>query len=572
MINYFITFFLLFCVTVTAQTKVDWTRDIDNLPVIDSRTTNWFRTNNLGATGNLTVSGAGKVITLTPGPAGLEVGKNIYVTGGTGTAEVVPVTATTCTAVVTTSCTVTVTTANTHSGSWQAKTATVGIQEAYNILPTTGYGGGMVRVPGGSHTTYTTIVMDRSFTAICGVGRVATNLLTSYTGGPMFSLPDETQQNMICGMNLEGPGGVTTTFAISAVNQAHLHVKEVSMNYFGQGISVTGNTNSQNSIFEDLLIFGLRGAGAYIDTTIDGGTWNRVWMAGETNSTNSIGWRVKNTVGLRLNGTYTNSIGAGMVVDPDTGVSIAIIHMTDANFEGFASWSSYGIRLSPATGAWVAGITHQGGGIGGFDYGLLMDGVGTTEDVVISNLNIIANDVAGIHVTQGRRVTFRDCTVTANGNNTQPGAAILGGNDIRILGGTYAAAFYVHGVDSQTYGVYVQNATDVTIADVIATPNKAGNPMGPDGTVIDAGGNTRLQIRNVRGFNPQGPAVVTPGASPWTYTAGPTNEVLYFYGGTITTVVKGGANLPGSPVYLAPGQSVTITYSVVPSSVYKDRF
>jgi hypothetical protein len=71
------------------------------------------------------------VITLSPMPPGLAVGGYLYISGGTGAAETVPI-------IGTSTSTVIVTCANAHSGAWTIKSATGGMQEAIGALPASG--------------------------------------------------------------------------------------------------------------------------------------------------------------------------------------------------------------------------------------------------------------------------------------------------------------------------------------------------------------------------------------------------------------------------------------------------
>jgi len=74
-------------------------------------------------------------------------------------------------------------------------------------------------------------------------------------------------------------------------------------------------------------------------------------------------------------------------------------------------------------------------------------------------------------------------------------------------------------------------------------------------------------------FAPQGVAAITVGASPFTYTAGDTAEVIYITGGTVSLVVKNGITVfAASPctVHLGPGEAVVVTYSGLPT-MNRDR-
>ncbi len=63
---------------------------------------------------------------------------------------------------------------------------------------------------------------------------------------------------------------------------------------------------------------------------------------------------------------------------------------------------------------------------------------------------------------------------------------------------------------------------------------------------------------------------ITVGASPFTYTAGATAEVVFISGGAVTSVTRHGVNISnGLPacVPLPPGESVVVTYDEAPLMV-----
>jgi hypothetical protein len=81
-------------------------------------------------------------------PAGVGIGSKLYLSGGTGTAEVVTVTGTSTNTII-------ITCANTHSGAYTIISATAGIAEAIATYP-----GREVRVPAGIHYMYTTLALN----------------------------------------------------------------------------------------------------------------------------------------------------------------------------------------------------------------------------------------------------------------------------------------------------------------------------------------------------------------------------------------------------------------------------
>jgi hypothetical protein len=121
------------------------------------------------------------VITLSPVPKGVNAtdqGHWLYISGGTGTAEAVPITGGTAVAGAS-SGTVIVTCANTHTGAWTIQTATSGIEEALVALGAPG----QVQIPSGQWIIHGPITIPAPVTsgwqsyAIVGMGRLVSTLL-----------------------------------------------------------------------------------------------------------------------------------------------------------------------------------------------------------------------------------------------------------------------------------------------------------------------------------------------------------------------------------------------------------
>lgn len=65
-------------------------------------------------------------------------------------------------------------------------------------------------------------------------------------------------------------------------------------------------------------------------------------------------------------------------------------------------------------------------------------------------------------------------------------------------------------------------------------------------------------------------ASITVGASPFTYTAGTTAEVIYISGGAVTSITRNGVAITVAlplTVMLSPGASVVVTYTETPTMV-----
>lgn len=143
------------------------------------------------------------VVTMTPCPFGVAGSHTVvgglphllYISGGVGTAEAVPIAGGTCTSGLTTG-TLIISAANTHSGAWTIKSNTTGVQEAVYVAGVNGVGGilGSVRMPAGPidlwATTSTVAALNVPTgygVSLRGQGRSSTFLRTHATTGNWIS-------------------------------------------------------------------------------------------------------------------------------------------------------------------------------------------------------------------------------------------------------------------------------------------------------------------------------------------------------------------------------------------------
>lgn len=128
--------------------------------------------------------------------------------------------------------------------------------------------------------------------------------------------------------------------------------------------------------------------------------------------------------------------------------------------------------------------------------------------------------------------------------------------------------FQVYGIRLGVVGTTTDQPQEITISDCDLDGNVTGAIGLNNGTT-----ERNYRIINNRGYNPQGTATIVVGASPFTYTAGATPEVIYIRGGTVSDISKDGRTVfVASPatIFLGPSESVVVTYSVIPT-MEKDR-
>lgn len=176
-----------------------------------------------------------------------------------------------------------------------------------------------------------------------------------------------------------------------------------------------------------------------------------------------------------------------------------------------------------------------------------------------------SNGASGFQV-QGasNSIKISGCRIDANGqtsgtskNGITLGAAVTGlqiaDNKIYDDGGT----------QKQAYGIAVSSSVTVTTVDIHGNDLR-GNLTG---SFTNAGTLSGTVIRQNLGYNPVGASSITPGASPYTYTAGATDEIVTVAGGTVSAIsMAGQATALTSGVFtLSSGQALIVTYSSVPT-------
>lgn len=177
---------LILLLNITCFGQIDAARQIINTQALDTRQYSFRLVNGSGVSGTLTSAGAGKTLTFTQCPKGLS-GTNtnhyVYIALGTGTAEAVLVTGGTCVGGALAGGTIIVTTANTHSGAWIVRSASVGIQEAI-------WAGGVtskISLPAGSFGFDAKVTIPGNYcTSIHGQGDQQSIIVSNFTAGDVL--------------------------------------------------------------------------------------------------------------------------------------------------------------------------------------------------------------------------------------------------------------------------------------------------------------------------------------------------------------------------------------------------
>jgi hypothetical protein len=237
-----------------------------------------------------------------------------------------------------------------------------------------------------------------------------------------------------------------------------------------------------------------------------------------------------NAIGILLDYTGNDTNGKTSVAD------------NECNFNDGHGIAVKADTVSPGAVTIAGNITHDNGRCGiKIYYG------GTTNTASFVQGEITSN------------VVFNNGTLAAAGDRDGIRIA-LPCTDVRVKGNR---CYDRQGTKTQDYGVVVTATfTGGSIVDNDLRGNKTGSAS-LTGTISATTG-----LGSNLGHTPPAPAVVTVTASPFTYTAGATPEVLRIFGGTVSGVTQGGttvADSTGSTLLLEPGDAVVVTYSSAPT-------
>lgn len=191
--------------------------------------------------------------------------------------------------------------------------------------------------------------------------------------------------------------------------------------------------------------------------------------------------------------------------------------------------------------------------------------IGEATDVDVTG-NQFENIITPIILSEG---TFPVTSGINMSNNRFRNCGASGGAHISSMGGTISLTNITidnNRVDSpnSTSG----GAVFAVLAAAANTGNILSNNKIYGGLALTDATTEWSSIYNNVGYNPVGAASISVGGSPFTYTAGVTDETVYVTSGTVSSITVGGvsvSSITGTSVYLPYGHSMVVTYSVAPT-------
>ena len=277
------------------------------------------------------------------------------------------------------------------------------------------------------------------------------------------------------------------------------------------------------------------------------------------------------TMGISLDRTQYSAVTGNVIVAPSgNGIELASsnlcavtgntvdgggVTLTGIDLDGNAGPSDSNISTNTVSGCTFAGI-----------FVLI-----ATHTAIVGNTVYCTNTTPPIYVQGSGTPLAMHTTITGNqlyGNNQRLDAIVFDGSNGAVVSGNTADGF------TRSF-VILYIGSSATIDDIHLGSNHLVNCAG----LLIAGGAAIIGPKVRYGyaensFTPPGIAAISVGSSPFTYTNndnGP--EVIYISGGTVSAMAKNGITIFGAgpaAVSLENGESVTVTYSVIPT-MNKDR-
>jgi len=244
-----------------------------------------------------------------------------------------------------------------------------------------------------------------------------------------------------------------------------------------------------------------------------------------------VGVHQESAGGLRLVSNKFILMRNGYELNLAAGVSTSVLVIADNSFEAFTSDA---IFFTIGAGVVFGAVQITGNEISGCKFAIRID---TNSGPWISGVEITGNNI-GTNLANSQALTI---------NGTDKFTIV--GNTITDSGPGPSLAFNI-GSFSQD-GIIAHNQLE-----------------GYTSQIANAG--TRIRIEGNNRYNPVGSAGETPGASPWTFTAGSSPVTLYILSDTgISSITNGGVEiLPGAiaagsmrPFWVDPNDSIIITYT-----------
>lgn len=417
------------------------------------------------------ISGVSSV-SLMPCPLGVNgtnVGQNLYISGGTGTAEAVRVTGGSCTGGSSIG-TITFTAVNAHSGGWTIASDSCGIYEAANTGP-----GITVHVPTGTCIKHKPIYVVKSFVRVTGTGspgQLGGGTVISDTLGTDGIVVDSAVSGAMDGVEVDhifftSPAS-TGGYALKAGGLSFGSFHDIGAEPYPNAIALTNPT--EGTTYNDLKFQAIQGDAININTGSGGaGTFNNV-KVGCNRMSGTNGIHALSAHGIMMNGVYVTGCGMGWLSDSST-AQVSYVDLVDVYFD---TGPQNGINLVPTGSGSVYVFKGTHIATSGFSgVGLHVGTGGTVGGVHLDQYTSNINMQQGVLIEGGTDITLNNCQVNGNSNPSPSsfnGIDITGGDGVQIT--HCASGAYDGQINSQAIGLNVSGTTtNLTLKDNLLNNN-----------------------------------------------------------------------------------------------------
>lgn len=406
--------------------------------------------------GSLT-SGITNTVTLIPVPEGVngtDVGHSLYISGGTGTAEAVLITGGTATS-GSASGTISFIPANNHGGAWTIESATAGMQEAINLLPS----GGKVKLPNVGITVYATTRVNVNSVVIQGAGKGATIVTTSgFTTQDVFLFDGAStcQFNAIMDLRIDSPSDHSHTdgYGIKVLQQNLFLARNLYINYCPNGIYMEDTNQGHIDTANLMEIYPATGQGIVIIGTNNYALLvNRVIV--NSGTAGYAGIRITQCQDVLITNSHFLTVQFGLLVDPTSGKTVTSLESIGCYYDNCTNTGAY---IVPASGAYVVRcrFTHcwfSSASQNGF---YIIQGAGSSIDgVLITACQFFLNGTYGLLVEGATNVRVMNNIFSQNSNASSGvyAGALFVTSNFSFIGNTSGQSDGLG--NTQSYGVQV---------------------------------------------------------------------------------------------------------------------
>lgn len=408
-----------------------------------------------------------------------------------------------------------------------------------------------------------------------GSGPFATALKTSSASATLLTMG---LTSGVTEIQLGASVSRTTGYFIDTQSNSTLIQRvEMTGHYIGIHIGTLGGAQPSDvqildcSFFNPAIVLGGGGilAENFSNLVIDG-----VVMTGPASGTQpDFGIRPQNGDTAFLSNTNVTAHGVALQIDPGAGYNCFALSAVNCAFDSGGTNSGGTVssaEIIPAGGVYNTKFSNCWFGLSAAHSGCSISpsGSGVVDGISFAGCDFPHNGDCGLLVVNSGSAVVKNWVVTGGGSggNTNAGIRAAGGTSYFTITG-HAAGNY-SGRGNNNDGIVVDAAgSDFYF---ITGNNVQGNTTAG---IVDAGTGTSAQVTNNAGYNGSANVgAVSVGASPWSYTAGHTSETLYVTGGTVSSIAIDGTLVQattGSTVPLVPNETMTITYSGLPTVLRK---